>query len=108
MYVKVMRRGRFGFGLHEVEPPLPQTQHVVVSEVEVDGEVIGVSVELCYNDLTKNFTVQLPRDGDIVYFENDKGDTVESLHWPPASKEDKRWQRTDSRQGSSTATRVAT
>lgn len=32
---------------------------------------------------SKRVTVELPRDGDIIYVMNDHGKTVDSFRWPP-------------------------
>jgi hypothetical protein len=39
-----------------------------------------VEIEVCPGGPT----IELPRDGEVVYLMNDRGDTVDSYRWQPA------------------------
>lgn len=85
MYVKIMR------GASE---RLYQCTHIEVTHYPVGGasrhlftpDQIGVEVQCC----PAGPNLRLPRDGDVIYITNDRGDTVSSFRPSEASK--KQWE----------------
>ena len=87
MFAKVIRERTGDFDIYE-GVSLPEgeplsARHVSRSSVYDDkGERVGFRVVL-HRDSGDSVSVEIPQDGDVVYIENDRGDTVETVHWPP-------------------------
>lgn len=45
----------------------------------LSGGRTGLDIQLC----PLNITINLPRDGNVVYTTNDRGDTLHKYQWPP-------------------------
>lgn len=82
MLVKVTGR-RDGAGtLCDLGPPLPCRRVDWLPIVDMEGREIGLRVELVYFD-GQRAQFELPRDGNRVWVMNTRGDTVDSIPWPP-------------------------
>lgn len=65
------------------ELPLPSFDSVLVSKVlDLAGRDVGRSVKLLFSSQPeREVVIELPRDGDTVYFEDSEGNTTDSVRW---------------------------
>lgn len=82
MFVKVYKEGR----KHAYYP----CQHIDVEERTEDREFdgvkykAGITIQVCGvgSDGKGIVNVEMPKDGDVAYIENDHGDTIGTYRWP--------------------------